>query len=114
MSNLEQIKNRIYLFNSKNDIHQYKELLDIADKFINSFPYGIETQEELDLGIILIKELISISYIFSLKQYESDFDLEKEIRYKKIKIFKLCIPNSHQKLRGITELLLGMKENIVG
>ena len=54
-----------------------------------------------------------MTYIVSYKQYDNDFELEKEIRHRKIKVFKLCIPSGYSKLRGITELLLGMKENSV-
>lgn len=111
---MNDIKKRIASFKEKNDVHQYSVLLKIADDFIMTFSNGVNEGEELDLGIDLLRELISINYIFSFKEYEGNFDLDKEIRYKKIKIFKLCIPTSHAKLRGMTELLLGMRENIVG
>jgi hypothetical protein len=107
---LEQIN----LFKEKNDLHQYRILLNIADSFIQKYSNGVTNDSELDLGILLLRELISLTYLSSLRQYENDFDLDREIRHKKIKVFKLCIPSSHEKLRGITELLLGMKENSVG
>lgn len=110
---IKKINKQIDQYNTLNDIHQYQLLLDTANLFLNTYPNGVETEEELDLGIKLLRELISLTYIASDKQYESNFELEKEIRYCKIKVFKMCIPASHSKLRGLTELLLGMKEDIV-
>jgi hypothetical protein len=111
---IEIIKNKIEEFKRINDIHQYRMLLDTADLFFDAYPNGVTNDKELDLGIDLLRELISLTYIVSYKQYDNDFELEKEIRHRKIKVFKLCIPSSHSKLRGLTELLLGMKENAVG
>lgn len=110
---IEKINKQIDDFVSLSNIHQYQLLLDAASLFFTTYPNGVETEEALDLGIKLLRELISLTYITGDKQYESNFELEKEIRYCKIKVFKLCIPASHSKLRGLTELLLGMKEDIV-
>jgi len=110
---IEIIRNKIQEFIRINDIHQYRMLLDIADLFFKTYPNGITNESELDVGISLLRELISLTYIVSYKQYDNDFELEKEIRHRKIKVFKLCIPSSCSKLRGLTELLLGMKENSV-
>lgn len=111
---IQEIRSQIAEFKNINDIHKFRMLLDTADLFINTYANGVTNESELDLGIELLRELISLTYIVSYKQYDGDFELEKEIRYKKIKVFKLCIPDSHAKLRGITELLVGMRENIVG
>jgi hypothetical protein len=108
------IKEKIETFDNINDIHQYRIILDAADLFINSYAEGVTNKDELNLGISLLRELIGISMIGSLREYEFDYDLEREIRHKKIKVFKLCIPSSHEELRGLTEMLLGMKENAVG
>ncbi len=110
---IEEINNQIDHFENLNNLHQYQLLLDAANLFCSTYPNGVEAGDELDLGIKLVRALVSLSYISGEKQYESNFELEKEIRYSKIKVFKLCIPASHSKLRGLTELLLGMKEDIV-
>lgn len=111
---MKEIKNKLEDFKKIDDIHQYQKLLDITDDFIAAFPSGVSNEIELDLGIDLLKELISLTYIGSLHQYEHNYKLQNEILKNKIKVFKLCIPESHAKLRGLTEMLLGMKENSVG
>jgi hypothetical protein len=109
-----KIKEKIDDFNRINDVHQYQILLDAANLFIDSYTNGVTSNDELDLGISLLRELIGIAMIGSLPEYEYDYDLQREIRHKKIKVFKLCIPSSHKQLRGLTEMLLGMQENSVG
>lgn len=110
---ITKIRNKIEEYNRINDIHQYKIMLDAADLFIENYPNGVATESELDLGIELLRELISLAMIGSLRQYEDNYELRREILRYKIKVFKLCIPSSHAKLRGLTEMLLGMKENSV-
>lgn len=110
----EQILNKLTQFEKVKDIHQYRIILDAAKLFCEEFPSGVQSADDLHIGIILLRELVSISNIVFYKEYENDFVLEKEIRYAKVKVFKLCIPESHYKLRGLTELLLGMKENSAG
>jgi hypothetical protein len=111
---INAIKEKIETFNRTNDVHQYRMILDAADLFIKNYAKGVTNKDELDLGVNLLREIIGITMIGSLREYESDYDLEREIRHKKIKVFKLCIPSSHEELRGLTEMLLGMKENAVG
>lgn len=111
---MNSINEKIKKFQSLNDIHQYRILLDATDEFISSFPNGVLNEEELDLGIRLFKDLIGLSYINSLREYEHDHKLYREILQKKIRVFKLCIPSTHEKLRGLTEMLVGMKENELG
>ncbi|MES2555563.1 MAG: hypothetical protein V4604_05390 [Bacteroidota bacterium] len=111
---MNSINEKIEKFHSLNDIHQYRILLDATDEFISSFPNGVLNDKELDLGIKLFKDLIGLSYINSLREYEHDHKLYREILQKKIRVFKLCIPETHEKLRGLTEMLVGMKENELG
>lgn len=111
---VSEIRKSIENYKKLNDVHHYKIMLGAADMFIESYPNGVETAQELDLGIDLFKELVSLTYITSLREYENDTDLYREILYKKLIVFKLCIPASHSKLRGLTEMLVGMKENELG
>lgn len=111
---MADVISKIEQFRTCNDIHQYKLILEAADLFISQFPDGIIEPGQLDVGIALLRELRNISIVTSLREYEYNYDLDRDIRNKTIKTFKLCIPASHKKLRGITELLLGMKEDSVG
>ncbi len=110
---ITEIRNKIGEYNRVNDIHQYRIILDAANLFIENYPNGVVAELELDLGIELLRELITLEMISSLRQYEYNYALQTEIIRYKIKVFKLCIPSSHAKLRGLTEMLLGMKENSV-
>lgn len=105
------IRNLIENYQKDNNIKNYPIILEAANLFLKDFPNGVKYEEELELGIILLNELIKLSYIGSLREYENNFDLQNEILSKKIRVFKKCIPASHAKLRGYTEMLLGMKEN---
>lgn len=105
------IREKLAAYNSKNDVHQFRLILDGADLFIQSFPNGVQSEEDLNVGIELLRSLVSLSYLGSLREYENDFKLQNEIITKRIRVFKLCIPESHKQLRGMTELLVGMKEN---
>lgn len=111
---ITEIQEKITQYKLLNDIHQYRLVLDAAELFIKSYKNGVKSHLELDLGIELFKQLISVNYICSLHQYEYDYALQNEILFKKIKVFKACIPESHSKLRGLTEMLVGMKENELG
>ncbi|MBN8694077.1 MAG: hypothetical protein J0L69_12855 [Bacteroidetes bacterium] len=104
----------IKTYKSENNSHKYQLIPDAANLFLNDFQYGVNTKEELELGILLLNELIKLSYTGSLREYENNFDLQNEILSKKIRVFKKCIPESHAKLRGYTEMLIGMKENELG
>jgi hypothetical protein len=110
---MNEIENKIDNYKSLNDVNHYKIILDAADLFILNYPNGVIDDLSLELGIKLLRELISLTYLGSLHQYEHNYDLQNEILFKKIKVFKLCIPESHSKLRGLTEMLVGMKENSV-
>ena len=111
---MKDIKLRLEQYKQVNDIHQYDLLLNLATDFINAYNQKLVDNEELELGIEIIKELATLNYLGSLPQYEHEYDLHKRIRHTQIKTFKTCIPTSHAKLKGLTELLLGMKENAVG
>lgn len=111
INKIKEIKEQISTFLELNDIHKFSLILDAADSFIKAFPSGVKNNDELKLGIDLIRQLADLSYIGSLREYEFNFDLQNEILHKKIKVFKLCIPESHKELRGLTELIMGMKEN---
>lgn len=108
------IKNLIEKYKKEDNIKNYRLILDAADEFLKDFVNGVNSNEELELGILLLNELINLSYIGSLREYENNFDLQNEILSKKIRVFKKCIPESHAKLRGYTEMLIGMKENELG
>jgi hypothetical protein len=109
----DEIKNRIEKYKQLNDIHQYESLLSIASDFVANYSNKSTESDELEIGIDIIRGLATLNYLGSLPQYEHDYDLHKRIRHSQIKVFKTCIPLSHIKLRGLTELLLGMKENAV-
>jgi hypothetical protein len=71
----------------------------------------VTNEIELKLGTELLRELMSVTLVTSLHQYEYNYDLQNDILYKKLAVFRLCIPESHSSLRGFTEMLVGMKEN---
>jgi hypothetical protein len=108
---LQDVKNKIEEYQSLKDVHQYQLILDAASHFINSLPNGVTNESELKLGTELLRELMSVTMVTSLHQYEYNYDLQNEILYKKLAVFRLCIPESHSSLRGFTEMLVGMKEN---
>ncbi|HPD96389.1 MAG: hypothetical protein H6537_02980 [Bacteroidales bacterium] len=108
---LEEIQNKISKYERANDIHQFQLILDAATIFIKTFHEGVKDNSELQLGIDLFKFLTSITMVTSLHQYEYNYDLQNEILYKKLAVFRLCIPDTHKQLRGLTEMLVGMKEN---
>ena len=107
---LNKIEININEYLKAKDLHQYKLILDAASIFIKSFPNGVNNDYELTLGIDLFRQLVSITMIASLHQYEYNYDLQNEILYKKLAVFRICIPSSHSKLRKLTEMLVGMKE----
>lgn len=110
---LRDLTERLVSYKRNPDGHQQK-LLDIANSFVETFPDGIKTSADLELGIELFKELVNLSYICSTREFENDHKLYRDILQKKIKVFKRCIPSEYSKLRGLTELLVGMKENELG
>jgi hypothetical protein len=108
---LQEVQNKISQYYSAKDIHQFQLILDAATIFIRVLPKGVNDESELQLGIDLFRCLMSITMVTSLHQYEYNYDLQNEILYKKIAVFRLCIPDTHKSLRGLTEMLVGMKEN---
>lgn len=108
---MEEIKNKIEEYEQAKDIHQFQIILDATSLFIKKFPNGVTNDSELELGIKLFRKLTSVTMLTSLHQYEYNYDLQKEILYKKLAVFRLCIPESHKELRGLTEKFVGMKEN---
>jgi hypothetical protein len=108
---LEEVKNKIEQYEKLNDVHQFQLILDASKIFIQSLPMGVTNTLELNLGIELFKKLMSVTMVTSLHQYEYNYDLQNEILYKKLAVFRLCIPDTHKDLRGLTEMLVGMKEN---
>ena len=107
----EEIKYKIEEYKKVNDVHQYQLILDAATGFIKLYSNGVSNESELNLGIELLRNLISVTMVTSLHQYEYNYDLQNEILYKKIAVFRLCIPSSHANLRGLTETFAGMQEN---
>ena len=108
---IEEVKSKIHQYKELKDIHQFQLILDSASVFIKSLPNGVTNKSELNLGIDLFRELMSVTMVSSLHQYEYNYDLQNEILYKKLAVFRLCIPDSHKELRGLTEMFVGMKEN---
>ncbi|ELY1993127.1 hypothetical protein SL054_002497 [Flavobacterium psychrophilum] len=108
---LEKIKYKIEEYKKVNDVHQYQLILDASTIFIKSYSNGVSNESELNLGVELLRNLISVTMVTSLHQYEYNYELQNEILYKKIAVFRLCIPSSHGILRGFTETFVGMKEN---
>jgi len=107
---ITEAKKKIEEYETKNDVHQFKLVLDAASIFISSLTHGVSTESELEMGIRIYKNLLSVNMITSLHQYEYDYDLQNEILYKKLGVFRLCIPETHKALRGLTETLVGMSE----
>ena len=110
---LEKLENNLKSYRLMNDVHQYQLLIDIATDFIGCYDGELVENESLDLGIEIIRELGVVKYLGSMREYEHNYDLHKQLRHLQIKVFKICIPPSHSKLKGLTELLIGMKENAV-
>jgi hypothetical protein len=108
---LEEVKQKLEEYEKVNDVHQFQLILDAAIVFINSLPTGVNNESELNLGVELFRKLVSVTMVTSMHQYEYNYDLQNEILYKKLAVFRLCIPDTHKDLRGLTEMLVGMKEN---
>jgi len=108
---LEDAKCKINKYTQKNDVHQFRLVLDAATIFIKFLPKGVSNELELNLGLEIFKNLISVTMVTSLHQYEYAYDLQNEILYKKLAVFRCCIPQSCKELRGLTETLVGMQEN---
>lgn len=108
---LEEVRNRMQQYDDAKDVHRFQLILDASDIFIKELPQGVTNTPELRLGIELLRHLISVTMITSLHQYEYNYDLQDEILYKKLAVFRRCIPESHKELRGFTEMLVGMREN---
>ena len=105
---LKEVENKIKEYGNLNDVHQFQLILDASKMFIDALPNGANNESELNLGVELFRKLVCITMVTSLHQYEYNYDLQNEILYKKLAVFRLCIP---EKLRGLTEMLVGMREN---
>lgn len=108
------IQNKLEEFKISKAKSAFRLVLEATDIFLKEYPNGVKTKEELELGIELIRSLVSASLICGTKEFENDHKLYREFLQKKIKVFKMCIPGEFKDLRGITELLFGMKENELG
>lgn len=108
---LHPIREKIAQYEAANDVHQHGLILDAAHQFLELFPSEATPEHGLSEGLSLIRHLQSLSYLGTLPQYENNYVLQNEILTLKVRIFKRCIPDSHSELRGLTELILGMKED---
>jgi hypothetical protein len=94
--------------------YDHKRLLTLVDEFLQEYPSGARSKVELDLTIELFRELVALTYLTSTREYENDHKLYREILQKKIRLFKRCIPIEIKQVRGLTELLMGMREDELG
>ncbi len=108
---LNPIREKIAQYEAADDIHQYGLIREAAHQYLELFPIEATPENGLEEGLILIRHLQRLSYLGSLPQYEHDYVLHNELLALKVRIFKRCIPSTHSELRGLTEMLLGMKED---
>lgn len=108
---LTNINATIKAFNEGESIQLYPKLLDAADQFVVQYRNGVTSDMALDVGIELFKALTSLSYIGQLREFEHDYKLHNRILLARVRVFKACIPPQLDKLRGLPEMLVGMKEN---
>ncbi|ASS49379.1 MAG: hypothetical protein A3D31_03345 [Candidatus Fluviicola riflensis] len=111
---IEIIKSKIEAYNVKKDVHSFELILEAADIFIECRKNGSISDDEIELSRNLIIKLVEVSFIASIPQYEHDYKLQNRMLIKKKQVFKLSIPESHKEIRGLTEMLIGMKENELG
>lgn len=109
----EEIKDILKQYVALNDVHSYRMVLDAAQLFLTNNPNGAHP-DDLKLGIELFRHLIELTHLSAMREYEYDYTLQNEILKTKIRLFKSCIPSSHEELRGLTELIVGLKENELG
>ena len=86
-------------------------ILEAARQYLELFPIEATPENGLEEGQTLVRYLQQLSYLGTLPQYEHEYALHNETLALKVRIFKRCIPSTHSELRGLTELLLGMKED---
>lgn len=108
---LTTVKEKIAQFEAANDLHQYGLIQEAAQLYLELFPIEATPENGLNEGIQLVRHLQRLHYLGTLPQYEHEYALHNELLKLKVRIFKRCIPASHSEVRGLTELLLGMKEN---
>lgn len=108
---LAPIREKIAQYEAANDILQHTLIRDAAQLFLELFPTEATSENGVSEGITIVRHLQSLSYLSGMREYENDYALHNEILTLKIRVFKRCIPASHSELRGLTELLLGMKED---
>ena len=105
------IREKIARYEAANDVHQHGLIIDAAHQFLELFPLEATPENGLSEGLSLIRHLQSLNYLGSITQYENNYALQNEILALKVRIFKRCMPTTHSELRGLTELILGMKED---
>ena len=110
----EKIKDILKQYTALNDVHSYRMVLDAAQLFLANHPNGADHPDDLKLGIELVRHLVELTHLSAMREYEHDYTLQNEILKTKIKLFKSCIPATHKELRGLTELMVGLKENELG
>ncbi|GAB5416940.1 MAG: hypothetical protein Crog4KO_18070 [Crocinitomicaceae bacterium] len=108
---LKSIQDKITQYETANDVHQHALIRDAAALFLELFPTEATPENGYQEGVALVRHLQSLSYLGSMREYENDYALQNEILSLKIRVFKRCIPSTRSELRGLTELLLGMKED---
>lgn len=107
---LESIRKKIAQYEATDDVHQYALIREASHLFLELFPDEATLENGVKEGMMLVRHLQSLSYLGSMRQYENEYALQTEILTLKVRVFKRCIPSSHGELRGLTELMLGMKE----
>ena len=90
---------------------KYKILFKATDLFLKSFPNGDLGDENQKIGHELCRKLHNTRFIATLPEFEHDYELQEEITFRIIKVFKTLIPNESKELKGLTELIAGMNEN---
>lgn len=108
---LAPIREKIAQYEAADDVHQHGLILEAARQYLELFPTEATPENGLEEGISLLRHLQSLSYLGSMREYENEYALQNEILTLKIRIYKRCIPSSHQELRGFIELFHGMKED---
>lgn len=108
---LTSVREKIAQFEAANDVHQFGLIQEAAQQYLELFPTEATPENGLQEGIQLVRHLQKLHYLGTLPHYEHDYALHNDLLKLKVRIFKRCIPASHSELRGLTELLLGMKEN---
>ncbi|MDB3907758.1 hypothetical protein N9355_09830 [Crocinitomicaceae bacterium] len=108
---LNPIREKIAQYEATDDVHQHGLIREAANQYLKLFPNEVTPENGLEEGISLVRHLQSLSYLGSMREYEHEYALHNEILTLKVRIYKRCIPSSHNELRGLVEMFLGMKED---